>query len=204
MQNEVNSTSQIEELSRIFDLLLLFLSIITAVLFQYTSSIEPLRIEALNPSFDKQQLFQEVNKSILLYLRIFFIPIIVLISLWILKRFPSAITKKWNRLLPEFCYAFCFNILTFDIYLFVLTSFPSLAAIGDPVYLVTLVLQFLVPYPFVYYYEKPFIKQKRVKTRWQKFKSIWWPVLTKTYTISLFAWIVNALIFVVCLIPFAG
>jgi len=204
MQSEIYSKSQAEELDRIFDLLLVFLTIVTAVLFQYASSIEPLRIEALNPTFDKQELFQEVDKFLLFYLRIYFIPIFVLISLWIVKRLPFVVTKKWYRLLSEFCYAFGVNIIMFDIYLFVVTSFPSLAAISNPSYLVTLILQFLVPYSFVYYYEKPFIKQEGVTTRWQKLKSVWWAILKKTYSISFLAWMINSFILVVCVIPLAG
>lgn len=193
-------TLEYEELDRIFDLLLLFLSIITAAMFQYVCSIEVLEIQALNPSLTKQELFQQVNKYLLFYLRMYFIPILVLVSLWVFKRLSFGMTLKRKKFLSEFCYAFGLNVLMFNIYIFFAVSFPSLSSMLNPLYLIVLTLQFSITCPFVYYYEKPSISQD-MRTRWQKLRFTWWPILKKTYGISWVAWIVNSLIFVVSVLP---
>lgn len=191
-----------EDLDRIFDLLLIFLSIITAALFQYTCSIEPLEIQALNPSFSTQELYQEVNRYLMFYLRVYFIPIFVLIFLWLFKRLSFNMTMNKKHFFSEFCYIFAFNVLMMDIYVFLVSSFPSLSTIYDPLYWVVLILQFFLSCPFVYYYEKTSIPQD-ARTRWQKLKLIVWPILKKTYQVSLLAWIINLLILALNIVPFA-
>lgn len=198
----LNPAVKPEELDRIFDLLLFLLSIITAVLFQYSCTIDPLRITVLKPNLTQQEFFQEVDKVLTFDLRMYFIPIFALIALWVFNRLSLKTEAAKKRFISEFCYTFGFAILAFNIYIFIIVSFPSLAALGSLSFLGMLLFQFLISSPFVYYYEIPFINQANITTRVQRLRVVWMPIFAQTYKHSFVAWIVLIAIFVINLIPF--
>jgi uncharacterized membrane protein YozB (DUF420 family) len=196
--------SKTVELERIFDLLLFLLSVITAVLFQYVSTTEPLRIVASKPNLSQTEPFQEVDKNLTLYLRVLFIPFFLLVAVWISNRLSLKTRIVSRKNFSEFCYAFGFTNLVFNIYFFVLMSFPGLAALGNPVLVTALISQFVITFPFIYYHEIPLIDQTDARTRMQKYNLIWKPILSKTYLVSFAAWIIFIIIFVANPIPYVS
>jgi len=74
-QREASPSSQLgksEELDKVFDILLFLLSIVTAVFFQYSSTIYPLRVAAFKPDLTKVEFFQEVDRFLRFDLRMYF------------------------------------------------------------------------------------------------------------------------------------
>jgi len=118
-------TERLDELDRIFDLLLVLLGIITASLFQYSCTIIPLEITAQNQTLTQQELFQEMDKSITATLRVLFIPLVLLIGIWILNRISLKTKIRARRFVSEFSYIIAFMILTFDIDAFLGVSFSG-------------------------------------------------------------------------------
>ena len=83
-------SERMEELDRLFDILLVLLGIITAALFQFQTARLPLEVAAQNPELGQQGIYDEVNKQMIIWLRIFFVPLILLGS-------GSSIGSPWQQ-----------------------------------------------------------------------------------------------------------
>ncbi len=114
----VHPTEEVEDLDRLFDILLVLLGIVTATLFQFVSAIVPQQIAAQNPGLSQDQLSFEVTKEITRWLRVFFIPLVLLIGIWFFNRIALMQRPNVKRALSEFCYVMGFTILAHDIVYF--------------------------------------------------------------------------------------
>lgn len=194
-----------DELDKVFDIILLLLGIMTAALFQYESVIEPLRLAAAHPNLTQQQLLQKIDMSLSLSLRMFFLPLFVLIAFWLANRLPFRMRTSRRNNISGFCYAFAAAILVFNIYVFLDVSFPSLSSLSTLGFLVVLlVFQPLISLPLIYFREIAFIDQTGVRTRWQKFRRVWRLIMWKDYAFSFSAWFALVAITLINMIPLMG
>ena len=200
-RRESSPSSQLgksEELDKVFDILLFLLSIVTAVFFQYSSTIYPLRVAAFKPDLTKVEFFQEVDRFLRFDLRMYFIPLFLLIAVWVSNRLSLRTRIARKKALSEFCYAFAFAIIGFDIYILMVESFPLLRPLGDPAIFLVFVIQFLVSFPFIYYYEMPSVKKT---SGGEEFRTVWAPILLQAFMISFMAWIILITIFILNWVP---
>jgi len=172
-------TERLDELDGIFDLLLVLLSIITAAMFQHLCTVEPLRITQLNPNLSESELFQTIDTQMTIWLRVFFIPLVLLIGVWIFNRISLRTRITFRKAISEFCYLMAFAILSYDIYAFigVVTFYPlqyAFQIIG-----VITGLQLLSSLGLVYSYEIVFINRENIRTRKETWKRIWSPLLIR-------------------------
>ena len=189
------------ELDRVFDLLLFLISIVTAVFFQYSSTIVPIRVSAFEPDLTQLQFLQEVDKILRFDLRMYFVPLFLLIAVWAVNRLFLNIRWIRKEFLSEFCYSLGFAMLLFDVYIIIVSSFPHMEALGNPAILLLFVFQFLVSFPFVYYYEILCFKRTGVNTSRGKFRVIWLPILQQAFLISFATWIILITVFVLNALP---
>ena len=173
----------------------------TAVFFQYSSTIYPLRVAAFKPDLTKVEFFQEVDRFLRFDLRMYFIPLFLLIAVWVSSRLSLRTKIVRKKALSEFCYAFAFAIIGFDAYILMVESFPLLGALGDPAIFLVFVIQFLVSFPFIYYYEIPFVRKAGGGEPEEEFKTVWLPILLQAFMVSFIAWIILITIFVLNWVP---
>ena len=174
------------DLDRAFDLLLIILGIITSALFQFQSTRLPLEIAASNPDFGQKELFYQVNQQITIWLRVFFIPLIILIGVWFINRVAFQGKIRVRKSLSEFCYIMCFTILGHDLIYFIgATTFqPRQITIGPtPLTVMATIFTILVSLGLVYIHEIPFIHTEDIKTRKEALAKIWRPVLIRALAI---------------------
>jgi len=190
-----------QELDKVFDLLLFLISVVTSVFFQFSSTVVPLRVAAVRSSLTQLEISQEVDMILRFDLRMYFIPLFLLVSVWIINRLPLETRILSKRTLSEFCYSLVFAILAVDIYVLTLISFPFLEALGNPAILLIFLFQFIVTVPFVYYYEMP-LSRKTDSRKWKdRFKIVWTPILQQAFMVSFATWIAIITIFVINLLP---
>jgi len=175
-------TEKIDELDRTFDLLLVLLGIITAALFQFQSTRLPLEIAASNPNLMQKEIFDKVNEQITIWLRVLFIPLILLIGVWFVNRISLRARIRVRKSISEFCYVMCFTILGHDIVFFIgAATFrpePFLGALSSRIEVIFVIL---ISLGLIYFYEIPFIHTEHIRTRKEKFKRIWKPILIRTF-----------------------
>jgi hypothetical protein len=123
-----------------------------------------------------------------------------LIAVWVSNRLSLRTRIARKKALSEFCYVFAFAIIGFDVYVLMVESFPLLGALGDPSIFLVFVIQFLVSFPFIYYYEMPSVK-KSGGEQGKEFKIVWTPILLQAFMISLMAWIILITIFILNWVP---
>lgn len=157
----MGATEKIEELDRAFDLLLVLLGIITATLFQFQGTRLPLAIASTNPNLDQMGLFTEVNAQMTLWLRVLFIPLILLIGIWRVNRIALRARIRARKNVSEFSYAMCITILGADIVYFMgaATYRPEQFAVvigGTPFTPIMVLFNFLVSLGLIYSYEMSF------------------------------------------------
>jgi hypothetical protein len=150
-------TEKIEWLDGTFDLLLVLLGIITSVLFGFQCTRIPLEVAALNPGFTQTELFNEVNRQITVWLRVFFIPLISLIGIWFVNRIGLRTKIGMRKSVSEFCYGWAFTILSQNFaYFFGVVTFTSIESIQFTANLLSAILNvfnFLIILGLVYTYE---------------------------------------------------
>jgi hypothetical protein len=194
-------SASLADLDRVFDLLLFLISIVTAVFFQYSSTIVPVRVSAFEPDLTRLQFLQEVDKILRFDLRMYFVPLFLLITAWAVNRLFLNIKLVRKEFLSEFCYSLGFAILLFDVYLIVVSSFPHTEAIGNPAILLLFVFQFLVSFPFVYYYEMLCFKRVGLDASRERLRVVWFPILQQAFLVSFVTWIVLITVFIMNVLP---
>lgn len=185
-------SEKFDQLDRVFDLLLVLLSIITASLFEYHVTTEPLRIASLN--LTETEYFQMVNSEVLRGLRMLFIPLILLILFWMVNRIFLKERFFLRKTLSEFCYLFAFSLILLHISIFFGVSFhpfsfEHLSLIVDVFFYPLFLLSFCI----VYYYEILFINRRTIKTRIDAVWRMWMPIFLRTSAI----WLITTYLVVV-------
>ena len=174
---------KIEWLDGTFDLLLVLLGIITSVLFGFQCTRIPLEVAALNPGFTQTQIFTEVNKQLTIWLRVFFIPLILLIGVWFVNRIGFKTRLGVRKTVSEFCYGWAFTILSQDFaYFFGVATFTSLESIqlqGSPLGVFLAIFNFLVLLGLVYSYEVTLARDETAEKR-RVTRKIWRSILIRT------------------------
>lgn len=161
--------NKVEDLDRLFDILLVLLGIVTATLFQFVCAIVPLQIAAQNPGLPQDQLAVQVTQEITRWLRVFFIPLILLVVIWFFNRIALAARFNAKRTTSEFCYVMGFTILAHDIMYFAgavtmqpLTRMTASNIGGGPYSLFMVIVVFLVSFGLIHRYEISTIPGTRV------------------------------------------
>jgi hypothetical protein len=176
-------TEKIEWLDGTFDLLLVLLGIITSVLFGFQCTRIPLEVAALNPGFTQTELFNEVNRQITVWLRVFFIPLISLIGIWFVNRIGLRTKIGMRKSVSEFCYGWAFTILSQNFaYFFGVATFTSIESIQFTANLLSAILNvfnFLIILGLVYTYETT-AALDRTAEKGKIHPKIWKPVLIRT------------------------
>ena len=180
-------TEKIDELDRTFDLLLVLLGIITAALFQFQSTRLPLEIAASNPNLMQKEIFDKVNEQITIWLRVLFIPLILLIGVWFVNRISLRARIRARKSISEFCYVMCFTILGHDIIYFMgaATFRPEQlgVTIAGPLSGVMVFSIIPISLGLIYSYEIPFIHKENIRTRKETLTRIWKPIFVRTFAI---------------------
>ncbi|MCP8315601.1 MAG: hypothetical protein H3Z52_04780 [archaeon] len=179
---------KLNELDRAFDLLLVILGIITSALFQFQSTRLPLEIAALNPGIEQRELFSAVQTQITIWLRIFFIPLILLIAVWFVNRVAFQSRIRVRKSLSEFCYIMCFWILGHDVIYFigaVIFQPTQITFMPTPLTLIENIFTILISLGLVYSHEIPFIRTEDIKTRKKTLARIWRPILIRALALWL-------------------
>jgi len=165
----VQPVERVEDLNKMFDILLVLLGIVTATLFQFVSVIVPLQIAAQNTSLSQDQLAIQVTQEITRWLRVFFIPLILLIGIWFFNRIALATRLNAKRTMSEFCYVMGFTILAHDIMYFAgaVTMQPLIkmtaSNVGGGQYSIFMtIVVFLVSFGLIYRYEISTISENRI------------------------------------------
>ncbi len=176
-------TEKLDGLDGTFDLLLVLLGIITSVLFGFQCTRVPLEVASLNPGFTQTQIFTEVNRQITIWLRVFFIPLILLIGVWFVNRIGLRRRVGLRKSFSEFCYGWGFTILSQDFaYFFGVATFSSLESIqlqGSPLSLFLTIFNFLVLLGLVYSYEVTLARDETAE-KGRVAPKIWKSVLIRT------------------------
>ena len=185
---------KIEWLDGTFDLLLVLLGIITSVLFGFQCTRIPLEVAALNPSFTQTQIFTEVNKQITIWLRVFFIPLILLIGVWFVNRIGFKTRLGVRKSVSEFCYGWAFTVLSQDFaYFFGVAAFTSLESIqlqGSPLGVFLAIFNFLVLLGLVYSYEVTLARDETAD-KGRVTRKIWKSILIRTFAFWFLAIVVT-------------
>ena len=196
-------SERLNQLDSVFDLLLVVLSIITAALFQYVCTLIPLEVAKLNPDLTQSEFFGKVNEEILIGLRAFFIPLILVIGVWIANRLFLRHRMRDRKIASEFCYLLAFAILLLDFLFLLGLSFPTFFSAknlyADLIFPFFLVVECVVSYVLVYSYETPFIYKENIRTWRQKLTRILMPIFIRTFIVWNVAWWLNYAILTVCL-----
>lgn len=150
----------LDRLDRTFDLLLVLLSIISAALFQYACTIEPLNIAAVNQNLTQPEFFNEVDMTVKKELGIFFVPLVILIILWFINKLFLRTKIRTRKLFSEFCYLMAFSIVTFNTALLFGVTFQLFPMYLTQLGIIFYVLSFLASLSIVYAYESDFISKK--------------------------------------------
>jgi len=121
-------------------------------------------------------------------LRVFFIPLILLIGIWFVNRIALRARIRVRKIASEFCYVMCFTILGNNIVYFMgAVTFRPLEfwiTIGpSPPTVIMVIFTILISLGLVYCHEIPFIKREDIRTRKEAFAKIWKPVLVHTIVI---------------------
>jgi hypothetical protein len=196
-------SERLEELDSVFELLLVILSIITAALFQYYSTMIPLEVTKLYPNLTQNEFYDKVNKEMITGLRILFIPLLVLIGSWVLNRLFLRQRLRVRKNFSEFCYLFAFSILTLNVLVFLSTSFPILTLQNIYAQLFSqfsLIFSYVLSGFLVYLHEIPFIFTENIRTKKQKLMIIVLPIISRAILIYTIAWILYLGIFYLCII----
>ena len=177
-------TEKIDGLDGTFDLLLVLLGIITSVLFGFQCTRIPLEIASLNPVLTQTEIFAEVNRQITIWLRVFFVPLILLIGVWFVNRIGLQTRIGVRKSVSEFCYGWGFTILGQDVaYFFGVATFSSLESIqlvgSSPLTSILSISNFLILLGLVYSYEVTLAREETAETR-KATPKIWKSVLTRT------------------------
>ena len=189
-------TERLGELDRIFDLLLVLLGIITSALFQLACTVEPLEI---GQNLTGSEFVKEAIQAILKDFRILFIPLVLLLVLWLGNRILLRARMLLRKTFSEFCYLFAFQIILIDISALVgLSLYPYNYPQLTLTLLVLTIPQFLVSLGIVYYYEIPFIYREKIRTRKEAWRRIWAPILLRTSIIWYVTFALNYAIFHLC------
>lgn len=174
---------KIEWLDGTFDLLLVLLGIITSVLFGFQCTRIPLEVASLNPDFTQTQVFTEVNRQITIWLRVFFIPLILLIGVWFVNRIGFKTRLGVRKSVSEFCYGWAFTILSQDFaYFFGVATFSSIESIqlqGSPLGVFLAIFNFLVLLGLVYSYEVTLARDETAE-KGRVTRKIWKSILIRT------------------------
>lgn len=175
---------RIKELDAAFDLLLVLLGIITAVLFQFQCTRIPLEVASLHPELAGERMFVEVNGQIAIWMRIFFIPLILLIGVWFVNRIGLRTRVKLRKGISEFCYGWCFTILSQDFaYFFGAATFTSIESIRlnvtTPLTISLTIFNFLILLGIVYSYEVTRVRDETAEKQ-RVARKIWKSILIRT------------------------
>ena len=185
---------KIEWLDGTFDLLLVLLGIITSVLFGFQCTRIPLEVASLNPDFTQTQLFTEVNRQITIWLRVFFIPLILLIGVWFVNRIGFKTRLGVRKSVSEFCYSWAFTILSQDFaYFFGVATFSSIESIqlqGSPLGVFLAIFNFLVLLGLVYSYEVTLARDE-TSEKVRVTRKIWKSILIRTFAFWFLALVVT-------------
>ncbi len=180
-----------------FDILLVLLGIVTATLFQFVSAIVPLQVDASNPGLSQDQLAIEVTKEVTRWLRVFFIPLILLIGIWFFNRIALAARYNARRTMSEFCYVMAFTMLALNITYFagaatmrplIEVSSPNLG--GSQYALIMNVVIFIVSFGLVYRYEISAVAETGDGTG-RKSRRFWRGVLVRTIVMWFIALVIT-------------
>ncbi len=191
----MEAIEKLSELDRAFDLLLVILGIITSALFQFQSTRLPLEIAALNPGIEQKELFYQVNQQITIWLRIFFIPLVILIGVWFVNRVVFQSRIRVRKSLSEFCYIMCFAILGHDVIYFIgaVIFQPrqiTFVMLDNPLVFIETISIILISLGLVYSHEMPFIHTEDIKIRKVTLARTWRPILIR----ALALWFVTMVI----------
>ena len=185
---------KIEWLDGTFDLLLVLLGIITSVLFGFQCTRIPLEVASLNPDFTQTQVFTEVNRQITIWLRVFFIPLILLIGVWFVNRIGFKTRLGVRKSVSEFCYGWAFTILSQDFaYFFGVAAFSSIESIqlqGSPLGVFLAIFNFLVLLGLVYSYEVTLARDE-TSEKVRVTRKIWKSILIRTFAFWFLALVVT-------------
>ena len=185
---------KIEWLDGTFDLLLVLLGIITSVLFGFQCTRIPLEVASLNPDFTQTQVFTEVNRQITIWLRVFFIPLILLIGVWFVNRIGFKTRLGVRKSVSEFCYGWAFTILSQDFaYFFGVATFSSIESIqlqGSPLGVFLAIFNFLVLLGLVYSYEVTLARDE-TSEKVRVTRKIWKSILIRTFAFWFLALVVT-------------
>lgn len=177
---------KLDELDSAFDLLLVLLGIISATLFQFQCTKLPLEIAS---KVEQEEVFTEVNKQITIWLRILFIPLVLLIGVWFVNRIALRARIRARKSISEFCYIMCIKILVDDIAIFMGAAafrpmqFMLTAGQFGPLAVLVVVFNILISLGLVYSYEIPFIQRENIRTRKETLTRIWKPILVRTFVL---------------------
>jgi hypothetical protein len=121
-------------------------------------------------------------------LRVFFIPLILLIGIWFVNRIALRARIRVRKIASEFCYLMCFTILGNNVVYFMgAVTFRPLefwVTIGpSPPTVIMVIFTILISLGLVYSHEIPFIDRENTRTRKETFAKIWKPVLVHTLVI---------------------
>ena len=176
-------TEKLDKLDGTFDLLLVLLGIITSVLFGFQCTRIPLEIASLNPRFTQKEIFTEVNRQITIWLRVFFVPLILLIGVWYVNRIGLRTRISVRKGVSEFCYGWGFTILGQDFaYFFGIATFSSIESIqlqGSPLSVFLAIFNFLVLLGLVYSYEVTLAREETTE-KGRVTRKIWKFILIRT------------------------
>jgi len=137
----------------------------------------------------QNEIFNKVNEQITIWLRVLFIPLILLIGVWLINRISLRAKIRARKSISEFCYVMCFAILWHDIVYFMgaATFRPEqfAATIGSsPLAVIMTISTFFISLGLIYSHEIPFIRAENIRTRKEK---KWKPILACTFVI----WVVR-------------
>jgi len=193
----MNPAEILEELDKIFDLLLVLLGIITAAFFQLACTVEPLEIGYYN--LTELEFVNESVKAIRRDFAFLFLPLILVIGFWIYNRMFLRKRMYLRRVISEFCYLFAVLMLLIYTSAFIGISFFPYNTTGLNATLQILAFpSFLASFCIVYFYEIPFIYRDNIRTR-RAFFSTRLRILVQTIVIWLIAYFLLRYILYLCL-----
>lgn len=193
----MSTSERVEEFDRMFDILLVLLGIVTATLFQFISAVVPQQIGAQNHDLSQDQLAVEVTKEITRWLRVFFIPLILLIAIWFFNRIAMVGRPSTKRTVSEFCYVVAFTMLALDITYFaaaatmqplIEVSSPNLG--GSLYALIMNIVIFIASFGLIYSYETSAVAETGDGTG-KKSRRFWRGVLVRTILMWFIAMVIT-------------
>jgi hypothetical protein len=135
-----------------------------------------------------------VNRQITIWLRVFFIPLILLIGVWFVNRIGFKARLGVRKSVSEFCYSWAFTILSQDFaYFFGVATFSSIESIqlqGSPLGVFLAIFNFLVLLGLVYSYEVTLARDE-TSEKVRVTRKIWKSILIRTFAFWFLALVVT-------------